>query len=132
MADDLRGLDQLLLQARRRPVLIGSRVASVRRKLPRCRRSRSVREHAESDESLEISAELPPMWTTTNRARYDPNHVRYPSDLTDEEWALIGAAHPAGEARSQATVNVREIASDRGAREQRWHYRLRAWKKTGP
>jgi hypothetical protein len=48
----------------------------------------SVREHAEWDESLEISAELPPMWTTTNRTRYDRNHVRYPSDLTNEEWAL--------------------------------------------
>ena len=29
------------------------------------------------------------MWTTANRARYDRNHLRYPSDLTDEEWALI-------------------------------------------
>ena len=26
------------------------------------------------------------MWTTENRARYDRNHLRYPSDLTDEEW----------------------------------------------
>ena len=29
------------------------------------------------------------MWTTANRARYDRNHLRYRSDLTDEEWALI-------------------------------------------
>jgi hypothetical protein len=36
VADDLRAdLDQLLLQAGQRPVLIGSGVASVRRKLPR-------------------------------------------------------------------------------------------------
>ncbi len=36
VTDDLgAGLDQLLLQARQRPVLVGSGVASVRRKLPR-------------------------------------------------------------------------------------------------
>ena len=34
------------------------------------------------------------MWTTENRARYDRNHLRYPSDLTDEEWALIAPGIP--------------------------------------
>jgi len=29
------------------------------------------------------------MWTADNRARYDRSRLRYPSDLTDEEWALI-------------------------------------------
>lgn len=29
------------------------------------------------------------MWTTENRARYDRSELRYPSDLTDDEWALI-------------------------------------------
>ena len=29
------------------------------------------------------------MWTDENRARYDRDQLRYPSDLTDEEWALI-------------------------------------------
>ena len=29
------------------------------------------------------------MWTTENRCRYDRDHLRYPSDLTDDEWALI-------------------------------------------
>ena len=29
------------------------------------------------------------MWTTENRARYDRSNLRYPSDLTDDEWALI-------------------------------------------
>jgi len=29
------------------------------------------------------------MWTTENRGRYDRSRLRYPSDLTDEEWALI-------------------------------------------
>ena len=29
------------------------------------------------------------MWTVENRARYDRGKQRYPSDLTDTEWALI-------------------------------------------
>jgi transposase len=29
------------------------------------------------------------MWTTENRARYDRSKLRYPSDLTDDEWAMI-------------------------------------------
>ena len=29
------------------------------------------------------------MWTVENRARYDRNRLRHPSDLTDEEWALV-------------------------------------------
>ena len=29
------------------------------------------------------------MWTTKNRPRYDRDKLRYPSDLTDEEWSLI-------------------------------------------
>ena len=29
------------------------------------------------------------MWTVDNRARYDRSQQRYPSDLTDEEWALV-------------------------------------------
>ena len=28
------------------------------------------------------------MWTTKNRGRYDRSQLRYPSDLTDDEWAL--------------------------------------------
>jgi hypothetical protein len=27
------------------------------------------------------------MWTTHNRKRYDRSRLRYPSDLTDDEWA---------------------------------------------
>ena len=30
-----------------------------------------------------------PMWTNENRSLYDRSKHRYPSDLTDEEWALI-------------------------------------------
>lgn len=29
------------------------------------------------------------MWTIENCARYDRSRLRYPSDLTDEEWALV-------------------------------------------
>ena len=29
------------------------------------------------------------MWTTKNRGRYDRSRLRYPSDLTDEEWARV-------------------------------------------
>ena len=29
------------------------------------------------------------MWTSDNRAKYDRGKLRYPSDLTDDEWALV-------------------------------------------
>jgi transposase len=29
------------------------------------------------------------MWTAENRGRYDRSKLRYPSDLTEEEWALV-------------------------------------------
>jgi VIT1/CCC1 family predicted Fe2+/Mn2+ transporter len=29
------------------------------------------------------------MWTSQNRARYDRSQLRYPSDLTDDEWGLV-------------------------------------------
>ena len=34
------------------------------------------------------------MWTTETRARHDRDRLRYPSDLTDEEWALVGPLIP--------------------------------------
>ena len=35
------------------------------------------------------------MWTNENRARYDRSRLRYPSDLTDEEWDRVtGGSHP--------------------------------------
>ena len=40
------------------------------------------------------------MWTHENRPKYNRDHLRYPSDLTDDEWAyvepLIPAAKPGG------------------------------------
>src|SRR5215210_5548428 len=50
------------------------------------------------------------MWTTMNRARYDRSKLRYPSDLTDAEWALIEPlippAKPGGNTR---TIVVRDV-----------------------
>lgn len=50
------------------------------------------------------------MWTTQNRRRYDRSQLRYPSDLTDDEWAHVGPlippAKPGGNKRS---VDVREV-----------------------
>jgi hypothetical protein len=37
-----------------------------------------------------------PVWTTENRPRYNRDRLRYPSDLTDEEWALVEPLLPPG------------------------------------
>ena len=34
------------------------------------------------------------MWTNENRARYDRSKLRYPSDLTDAEWAHVAPVIP--------------------------------------
>ena len=50
------------------------------------------------------------MWTTANRKRYDRSELRYPSDLTDEEWALVEPQiPPAKRGGNSRHVNVREI-----------------------
>jgi transposase len=36
------------------------------------------------------------MWTQENRFRYKRDMLRYPSDLTDEEWSLIETRIPPG------------------------------------
>src|SRR6266478_6546824 len=36
------------------------------------------------------------MWTSKNRARYDRSELRYPSDLTDDEWRLVEPLIPPG------------------------------------
>ena len=43
------------------------------------------------------------MRTNENRARYDRSHLRYPSDLTDDEWKLI---EPLIRQASAAATNV--------------------------
>jgi len=50
------------------------------------------------------------MWTNENRGRYDRSKLRYPSDLTDEEWALVEPhIPPAKRGGNKRTVNVREV-----------------------
>lgn len=52
------------------------------------------------------------MWTTENRARYDRGKLRYPSDLTDAEWALIEPEiPPAKSGGNKRSVNVREVVN---------------------
>ena len=34
------------------------------------------------------------MWTDENRSRYDCSKLRYPSDLTDDEWVLVAPVIP--------------------------------------
>jgi transposase len=52
------------------------------------------------------------MWTTENRARYDRSKLRYPSDLTDEEWSLVGPLiPPAKRGGNRRTVDVREVVN---------------------
>lgn len=50
------------------------------------------------------------MWSVENRRRYNRDHLRYPSDVTEEEWAevapLIPPARRGGRKRS---VNIREV-----------------------
>ena len=52
------------------------------------------------------------MWTNENRGRYDRSKLRYPSDLTDEEWALSEPLIPAGKrGGNRRTVNVRDVVN---------------------
>ena len=50
------------------------------------------------------------MWTEENRARYDRSKLRYPSDLTDQEWCLIEPLiPPAKPGGNRRRVVVRDI-----------------------
>ena len=50
------------------------------------------------------------MWTSANRGRYDRSKLRYPSDLTDAEWALVRPLiPPAKRGGDKRTVDVREV-----------------------
>ena len=52
------------------------------------------------------------MWTTKNRKRYDRSHLRYPSDLSDEEWQHIAPLiHPAKQGGRKRTADVREVVN---------------------
>ena len=52
------------------------------------------------------------MWAVENRARYDRNKLRYPSDLTDAEWALVKPLiPPAKRGGNKRTVDMREVVN---------------------
>ena len=52
------------------------------------------------------------MWTVENRARYDRSGLRYPSDLTDGEWALVKPEIPrAKRGGNKRTVDEREVVN---------------------
>lgn len=52
------------------------------------------------------------MWTKENRARYNRDQLRYPSDVTEEEWGQIAALiPPARRGGRQRTVNIREVVN---------------------
>jgi transposase len=52
------------------------------------------------------------MWTSKNRARYDRSKLRYPSDLTDEEWQLVQPLIPPGKpGGDKRTVDLREVVN---------------------
>ena len=42
------------------------------------------------------------MWTADNRPRYNRDKLRYPSDLTDAEWAHIEPLIPTRASRAAA------------------------------
>jgi transposase len=50
------------------------------------------------------------MWPAKNRRRYDRSALRYPSDLTDDEWALVERLiPPAKRSGNRRQVDVREL-----------------------
>ena len=52
------------------------------------------------------------MWTAENRGRYDRSKLRYPSDLTNEEWQLIEPLIPPGKSGGgKRTVIMREVVN---------------------
>ena len=52
------------------------------------------------------------MWTSKNRARYYRSKLRYPSDLTDNEWRLVEPLIPPGKrGGDKRTVVMREVVN---------------------
>ena len=52
------------------------------------------------------------MWTTANRGKYKRDGLRYPSDLTNAEWALVAPLiPPAKHGGRWREVDVREVVN---------------------
>jgi transposase len=50
------------------------------------------------------------MWTSENRAKYDRDKLRYPSDVTDKEWAHVAPLIlPAKRGGRKREANMREV-----------------------
>jgi transposase len=50
------------------------------------------------------------MWTDKNRARYSRDQLRYPSDVTDDEWAIIAPMIPSAKRGGRKReVDIREV-----------------------
>jgi transposase len=61
------------------------------------------------------------MWTTKNRKGCDRGRLRYPSDLTDEEWSLVAPLIPPAKCGgNKRTVNLREVDSGQACRDMPW------------
>ena len=53
-----------------------------------------------------------PMWTVENRGSYDRGGLRYPSDVTDDEWAHIAPLiPPAKRGGRKRNVDVRDVVN---------------------
>ena len=53
------------------------------------------------------------MWTPEHRRAANRKGLRYPSDLTDDEWALVAPMDSAGETRWTQTVGERAPGLER-------------------
>jgi hypothetical protein len=52
------------------------------------------------------------MWTCENRPKYNRDKLRYPSDLTDEEWSHVAPLiRPAKHGGRKRKVDVREVVN---------------------
>jgi len=52
------------------------------------------------------------MWTIENRSRYNRDKLRYPSDLTEQEWSHIEPViPPAKRGGRRREVDVREVVN---------------------
>lgn len=49
------------------------------------------------------------MWTVENRAKYNRDHLRYPSDLTDAEWAVVEPLIPPAKRGGKGRMDTRAV-----------------------
>ncbi len=56
--------------------------------------------------------EAPHRWTIEKRARYNRDHLRYPSEATDEEWTEVASRiPPARRGGCKRTGNIRDVCN---------------------